>query len=257
VSDAAATEGVGGIVPRAGQWVIKSGFRLILILERIIEKASLVGLEPFLDPGQFPWVDDVERQWPVIRRELDTVLVRHAELPNFQDISTDQAALTDDDRWKTYFFRAYGVRAKGNCARCPETAKILDRIPGMTTAMFSILSPGKHIPEHRGPYRGVLRYHLGLLVPDPPDGSGIEVGGAVEHWREGGSLLFDDTYLHRAWNDTDGVRVVLFVDVVRPLRAPVSWLNRLVISAISLSPYVQRGKRRQRAWDRRFSALAP
>jgi ornithine lipid ester-linked acyl 2-hydroxylase len=246
-----------GVLERARQWVIKGGFRLILTLERTIGKASLVSLEPFLDPDQFAWVDDVERQWPVIRRELDGVLVRHAELPNFQDISIDQASLTDDDRWKTFFFRAYGVRAEGNCARCPDTARILDQIPGMTTAMFSILSPHKHIPEHRGPYRGVLRYHLGLLVPDPADGCGIEVGGVVGHWREGGSLLFDDTYPHRAWNDTDGMRVVLFVDVVRPLRAPVSWLNRLIISAISVSPYVQRGKRRQRAWDRRFSAQAP
>jgi aspartyl/asparaginyl beta-hydroxylase (cupin superfamily) len=245
------------VVERARPLVIRSGFRLLKLLERMIGRASLVGLEPFLPTDELAWVDRLEEQWPVIRAELDTVLVRHAELPNFQDISTDQASLTDDDRWKTFFFRAYGVRAEGNCARCPETARILDGIPGMTTAMFSILSPHKRIPEHRGPYRGVLRYHLGLLVPEPADGCGIEVGGAVGHWREGGSLLFDDTYPHRAWNDTDGVRVVLFVDVVRPLRAPVSWLNRLVITAISLSPYVQEGKRRQLDWEQRFSARSP
>ena len=90
--------------------------------------------------------------------------------------------------------------------------------PGLTTAFFSILSPRKHIGEHRGPWRGVLRYHLALRVPEPPAAAGISVGGQVAHWEEGRSLLFDDGYEHHAWNDTDGVRVVLFVDVIRPLQ---------------------------------------
>ncbi len=91
-------------------------------------------------------------------------------------------------------------------------------IPGLTTAFFSILSPHKHIGEHRGPWRGVLRYHLALRVPEPAAQAGISVGGQVAHWEEGRSLLFDDGYEHFAWNDTDGVRVVLFVDVIRPLK---------------------------------------
>ena len=97
-------------------------------------------------------------------------------LPNFQDISVDQASITDDDGWKTYFFFGYGFRSEANCARCPETAALLDRIPGLTTAFFSILSPHKHIGEHRGPWRGVLRYHLALRVPEPPAPAGISVG---------------------------------------------------------------------------------
>jgi len=38
----------------------------------------------------------------------------------------------------------------------------------MKTAFFSILAPGKHLPAHRGPYKGVMRYHLGLLIPSRP-----------------------------------------------------------------------------------------
>jgi beta-hydroxylase len=192
-----------------------------------------------------------------MRAELDRLLLRHAVLPNFQDISIDQARLTDDDRWKTYFFSAYGVRSAANCARCPTTARLVEKVPGMTTAFFSILSAHKHIPAHRGPYKGVLRYHLGLRVPEPAEAAGIKVGGQIAHWREGGSLLFDDTYAHEAWNDSDGLRVVLFLDVVRPLRPPASWLNRLVIKAIALSPYVQDGKRRNRAWEERFLRTGP
>jgi ornithine lipid ester-linked acyl 2-hydroxylase len=121
--------------------------------------------------------------------------------------------------------------------------------------MFSILSPGKHIPPHDGPYKGVLRYHLGLIVPEPEDLVGIRVGGEVAHWTEGGSLVFDDTYEHEAWNDSDGTRVVLFVDLVRELREPMATLNRALIKAIGWSPFIQDAKRRHQAWERRFDAV--
>ena len=191
------------------------GDRLLRAINRLIARASVLPEQPFYEPADFPWVHDLEANWKVIRRELDDVLAYHADLPNFQDISTDQASLTDDDRWKTYFFYGYGFKSEPNCRRCPETTRLVENVPGMETAMFSILSPGKHIPPHHGPYKGVLRYHLGLLIPEPEDQLGIRVGGQVAHWSEGESLVFDDTFEHSAWNDTDATRVVLFLDVVR------------------------------------------
>ncbi|MBO0732065.1 MAG: aspartyl/asparaginyl beta-hydroxylase domain-containing protein [Acidimicrobiaceae bacterium] len=232
--------------------VVGIGFKLVKAFERLVARASLVSTEPFLPAETFAWTAPLEREWRVVRSELDRLLARHDELPNFQDISVDQARISADDRWKTFFFYGYGFRSDRNCSRCPETARLLAGIPGMTTAFFSILSPGKRIPEHRGPYKGVLRYHLALQVPSPNEACGIRVGGQVAHWREGSSLLFDDTFPHEAWNDTAGVRVVLFMDIVRPLRPPVSWLNQLVIKAIALSPYVQGGKQREQEWEDRF-----
>ena len=123
----------------------------------------------------------------------------------------------------------------------------------MTTAMFSILSPRKHILDHRGPYKGVLRYHLGLIVPRDAEACRIRVGEDVRHWEEGKSMIFDDTFNHEVWNDTDETRVVLFVDVLRPLPFPESAINRLIVKAIGLSPFVLDAKRNQEAWERRFS----
>ena len=141
-------------------------------------------------------------------------------LPNFQDISKDQIEITDDDRWKTFFLYGYGFEAKLGVQMCPKTAELMRQIPGMTTAMFSILSPRKHILDHRGPYKGVLRYHLGLIVPKDAEQCRIRVGDDIRHWQEGKSLMFDDTFNHEVWNDTDETRVVLFVDVLRPLPSP-------------------------------------
>jgi len=96
---------------------------------------------------------------------------------------------------------------------------------------------------------------LGLLVPEPADACGIRVGGDIRHWAEGESLVFDDTFEHEAWNDTDGVRVVLFVDFKRPLGWPARWVNEVVLKLIGFSPFIQDAKARHNAWERRFEKV--
>jgi aspartyl/asparaginyl beta-hydroxylase (cupin superfamily) len=237
---------------RTVEWSIAVGERALAPVERFIGRRSLVGDETFFPPERFPWVAHIEENWGVIREELERVLENHEALPNFQDISKDQIEITDDDRWKTFFLYGYGFEAKLGTEMCPKTAALMREIPGMTTAMFSILSPRKHILDHRGPYKGVLRYHLGLIVPEAEEGCRIRVGEDVRHWQEGESMIFDDTFNHEAWNDTDETRVVLFVDVLRPLPSPESTINRLIVKAISLSPFVLDAKRNQEAWERRY-----
>ncbi|MGH9104024.1 MAG: aspartyl/asparaginyl beta-hydroxylase domain-containing protein [Acidimicrobiales bacterium] len=249
------TSGREWLRTRLYQGVLVAGSRALLLLERWLARASLVGDHTFFESSAFPWAASLEQGWKEMRRELDAVLEHRDELPNFQDISTDQASLSNDDQWKTFFLYGYGFRSDANCARCPTTARLLAGIPGMTTGFFSILGPGKRLPEHRGPYKGVLRYHLGLLVPEPAEASAIRVGGDVGHWEEGKSLIFDDTYPHEAWNGTDRDRVVLFVDFLRPLPPPMALLNRLVIKAIAVSPFIQDAKRRHTSWEARFEQL--
>src|SRR5262245_33157768 len=121
------------------------------IIERMITKLTRDGNRTFFDNADFPWVARIEAGAPAIRAELDRLLVERDKIPNFQDISEDQKLLTEGEQWKTFFFYAYGHCAQENCAHCPETARLLRSIPGMKTAMFSILAPKKHVPEHRGP----------------------------------------------------------------------------------------------------------
>jgi beta-hydroxylase len=135
---------------------------------------------------------------------------------------------------------AYGRKIVENCRCCPETTRLIETIPGMKTAFFSILGPRKHIPEHRGPYTGVLRYHLGLIVPRQKEACRIRVDSDIAHWEEGRSVVFDDTYSHEVWNDTDEERVVLFVDFARPLPFPMSVLNEAVIRLFSRTGFVQK-----------------
>lgn len=221
---------------------LREGEKLVRSLEAFIGKHSQVGDMPFFDTQQFDWIATLEANWQLIRQELDVLLKNVNAIPNFQDISADQASITQDDRWKTYFLYGYGYKAEQNCRQCPETTRLIEQIPGMKTAFFSILLPHKHIPEHRGPYKGLLRYHLALKVPAVIDRCALQVGDQVRHWQEGKSLVFDDTFPHQAWNQTDEIRVILFLDFVRPMHPPMSWFNRAMIQLIAWSPYVQSGR---------------
>jgi ornithine lipid ester-linked acyl 2-hydroxylase len=237
---------------RIVQGSIVVGERVLAPIERFIGRRSLVGDATFFPLERFAWVEHLERNWLTIREELERVLEDHEGLPNFQDISKDQIEITDDDRWKTFFLYGYGFKSKLGVEMCPRTAALMEQIPGMRTAMFSILSPGKHILDHRGPYKGVLRYHLGLIVPAEKEACRIRVGDDFRHWEEGKSMVFDDTFNHEVWNDTEQTRVVLFVDVLRPLPFPESLINRLIVKAIGISPFVLDAKRNQEAWERRY-----
>lgn len=230
-------------------FAVHQGEKLVRSLEDLIAKYSVVGDTAFFETRHFPWVGRLESNWKLIRAELDNLLEAVYSIPNFQDISTDQISITQDNLWKTYFLYGYGYKAEKNCLCCPETTRLIEQIPGMKTAFFSILLPHKTIPEHRGPYKGLLRYHLGLKVPTATEQCGICVGDEVRHWQEGRSLIFDDTFPHAAWNHTDEVRVILFIDFIRPMRAPVSWLNQFMIQLIAWSPYVQSGRKNLLEWE--------
>jgi beta-hydroxylase len=172
-------------------------------------------------------------------------------LPSLQEIAP-QGDLTTDDGWKTYFLYAFGYKSESNCRRCPETARLLEQIPGLKTAFFSILAPNKHIPRHRGAYKGLIRVHLGLLVPEPIEACRMELDGEIVHWEEGQLVIFDNTRHHEVWNDTDDRRVVLLFDIVRPLAFPASAINSMVLRLIGWSGYIREARRKHALWEKQF-----
>ena len=118
--------------------------------------------------------------------------------------------------------------------------------------MFSVFEPGKHLPAHRGPFNGVLRLHLGLIVPEPATDVGIRIDNQVCRWQEGRVLIFDNAHEHEAWNDPASRRVVLFVDFVKPLRFPASLLNSAILLLARFTPYLRDGTQNLRQWEARF-----
>ncbi|SEP81484.1 beta-hydroxylase [Faunimonas pinastri] len=231
--------------------------RAITAILNYAEKLNLthskVGNPCVYDNRVFPWAAEVEKEWHLIRAELDRVMVRKSELPGFHEISSEVRSISDDANWKTFLLCAYGIKSDEAIRSCPETWRIMQKVPGLKTAMFSIFEPGKHLPPHRGPYNGVLRLHVGLIVPEAaPDQLAIRVGDQVCHWQEGKALIFDDAFEHEAWNHTNQTRVVLFVDFVKPLRFPANIVNWVVLNMAVFTPFIREGYQAQKKWEKLF-----
>ena len=223
-------------------------------LEWLNRTASKVPHEPILSNDLFDWIPKVESATDAILAELQHVLAT-TTIPSPKEVLENQAMLSDDDQWKLFFLYGYGYRAEHNCDLCPETDRAVRSVPGLLSVMYSVLEPGKHLRPHRGPYNGFLRYHLGLIIPDDGTTTGLRVGDEHRHWAVGESLVFDDTFDHEAWNHSDKLRVVLFIDFERPMAWPIKYLNRLILFLVRMSPPIRQAIRNLNSYPGQRPAL--
>ena len=207
-------------------------------LIRWIYDSRIIG-PPVLDlDAHFPAGRRFAEAWRTIRDEAMTVAARLAEVPRFHEIMPEQTAISanDDRDWRMFIIKAYGVEVPENKARCPALAAIVATAPEVLSASISFMAPKKHIPAHRGPFRGVLRFYLGLSMPrlaDGRPGAVLKVADQEYRLQEGEYMLWDDTYPHEAWNESDRFRAVLLLDVWRPgMPADMELFSRALIAMV-------------------------
>ena len=147
-----------------------------------------------------------------IKAEVAEVMKDYDNIPEFDKIDDkqDRLANSDNKKWKTFMFKFYDEYNEENCKKCPKTSELLKQLP-LDLAMFSIMEKGKVLVPHQGPWRGLLRMHLGI---DIPEGARITVDDEDYYWKEKEIVLFDDTFTHSVENP-NGRRVVLFMDLKR------------------------------------------
>jgi beta-hydroxylase len=160
---------------------------------------------------RFPELDILRTKHDEIRRELARVLHAKSDIPELKDLHPRDASISSPE-WKTYVFKLWGHEVPENMEACPETVKAFSAVPGVHTALYSILDPRSRIPAHRGWAAGVVRVHYPLIVPNPPDDCRMRIESNWYAWHEREPLLFDDTREHEVRNDTDQMRVVLIID---------------------------------------------
>jgi len=188
-----------------------------------------------LNTADFPWTAGLEAHWEEIAAEVDDLRARRIALPQVSDVAGfDQG---NEGSWSNFTIYSYGKWIDINAARCPRTTELVRGIPGLQIAGFSVLGPGAHLPRHRGPNRGALRYQIGLRVPEPEGSCRIEVGSATHVWTEGASMVFDHSVHHEAWNDSDDERFVLFIEFIWPLSGLTGQVNRNVQRFFSLAAH--------------------
>ena len=228
--------------------VIKLGKHLRGVFDKLIASSSLVPNDPVLDMRDFAWTAMLREHWQTIRDEAIAVALRGEASPSLATISPDHRSIAKVNMWRSFFIWGYGYRIDENANRCPRTAALVERIPGLNSAFFSILAPGTHIPEHRGVTKGLITCHLGLIVPRDGDVR-MRVHDRVVRWAEGETLVFDDTYQHEVWNDTAGTRVVLLIQFERPLRNPGKWFADTFLGFVRRSAFVQEARDNIMSWN--------
>jgi aspartyl/asparaginyl beta-hydroxylase (cupin superfamily) len=233
--------------------VVRAGKRLRHVFDGLIRASSLVSTAPVLDVRAFPWTRELRGHWQAIRDEAVRVALPEGAAPSVAAISPDPCTIAAVDQWRSFILCGYGYDIHANLARCPATSRAVRDIPGLTSAMFSILAPGTHIPAHRGVTKGLITCHLGLVVPRDGDVR-MRVDNRMLRWAEGETLVFDDTYEHEVWNDTGSTRVVLLLQFKRPLRQPGRWLADLLLDLVRRSAFVQEARRNLLAWHRSAQA---
>jgi beta-hydroxylase len=224
------------------------------------EDAGLLRRLPAFDEeyAEYPELRAVEAAYADVRRECEQLL-------RFREQLTDMKALGGDYtsggihtiRWKAFMLKS-GSFIPENCAHAPRTAEVLRKLPNVYNAFFSILEPRQYVSPHWGYYKGFVRYHLGVVIPDdnaagrcwlrvnadPADNvrrdKTLIERGPKYYWRNGRGVVFDDTNLHDAANESDEVRVVLWLDVARKLPRMLAAYNRALLSVMYYEPSIRR-----------------
>lgn len=235
-------------------FVKRNGKKLVRKIAAFQSKQSTVPDTPKIENSYFPFLKDFTDNWETIQAEAKEVLKFREVIPGFQDISPDQYRLATENNWKTFVLFGFGERLEKNAALAPETSKILEGVPNLQTAMFSILAPGYHIPAHKGVTKGILRSHIGLIIPKEREKCRIRVDETITAWKEGEIFVFDDTYEHEVWNDTDEERVILLFDFDRPMKFWGRFLNKSFLQIMKLTAFYQDPKRNLQSAEERLEA---
>jgi beta-hydroxylase len=179
-----------------------------------------------------PGLEKIRESYPVIRSEAKAML----DAGVFQRRPTvDEPGYNTFEKggWRLYSLKWYAKECRRSAVElCPQTCALVDSVPAIRAAMFTVLPPGARLGRHHDPIASSLRYHLGLVTPNS-EKCALTLDGVQYAWRDGEELLFDQTYLHSAVNQTDVVRVILFCDVEKTyLATPVRQLADVVNCAI-------------------------
>ena len=121
----------------------------------------------------------------------------------------------------------------------PFLVKLLKNLPEVCSCAISILQEGVHIPIHVGYYKGIMRYMMPLIVPKDRKNVFLVVNEKKYNWTEGVGVLWDDNFPHKVYNNTKEIRVVIYMDIIRPLPGLLNNFNKYILKLTCNSKIVK------------------
>ena len=178
---------------------------------------------PFIHDYQkiFPPSIQIEENSTIIINEFNNYIITHKpdcirkNNPGF-GIENN---ITEDNCWRSIYLKTKGIMKHDMYKHFPSTCELL-KDNSIHNAFFSILDPMVEITPHTGYYKGYLRYHLGVVIPNnytgrTDDKAYIVCGNEKYIWKQNNGIVFDDMFLHYVKNETNKRRVVLYIDIKR------------------------------------------
>lgn len=177
----------------------------------IFDREIYQGPEPyFFEPEHYPFSQTIMSQTDVIYQELKEYL-KKKQLDSYFNSSM----VSKENTWKSISIKTWNVNIYENYRHFPKTLKVIESIPGLVSASYTLLEPGGHIIPHCGDTNGIFRCHLGLEIPGQIPECGFRVGDVWKSWNEGKILIFTDAHHHEAVNFTDKQRIIFLFDIIR------------------------------------------
>ncbi len=168
-------------------------------------------LDCYYDPELFPELSLLKDNWIGIRDEILDFEKRNGHLKGMSSLSH---AETYGGEWTLIYLMSFSRIIHENKKLFPFTSSVIDKIPNIVFAAISILPPHTELAPHYGDTNGIVRTHLGLVIPAPHPQIAIKVGEEERGWKDGELLCFINVQKHSVWNRTDERRYILMVDFV-------------------------------------------
>ena len=91
----------------------------------------------------------------------------------------------------------------------------------------------------------LIRKHrlFGLIIPKDEAACRIRVDSEIIPWAPGKVFVFDDTFEHEVWNDTEEERVILLFDFDRPMKFWGRFLNGTFLQLMKMTAFYKDPKR--------------
>lgn len=170
-----------------------------------------ISAKPWHEAEDFSWTGEIESRWRTIKFEFDHLSDENVSFYPYQDQYTGDLGWTG---WQTWHLYRKGQVSETARRLCAQTLECLELSPhGLREAIFSVFKPGTYLPPHTGGVNLLLTVHLPLYVP--PD-CALKVADETRIWKEGRIFIFDDSFIHEAWNKSDESRIVLLWDIWHP-----------------------------------------
>lgn len=186
---------------------------------KIIKKEAIQAMNnsPKLD------ISRTVEEWYDSKEYIDSIKNEHGWIKSW---SYDKKNINDDgsignQEWLNYGLLHFGEKFTKNIEQCPETFKLLDEIKEhINICGFSWMFGGCVIHPHKditGLNSGSLALHLGLLIPKPEKSCCIFIKDISDNYtyieeEEGKMFIFDATFEHYAYNQTNKDRLILYID---------------------------------------------